>query len=273
MSFLTTNDDVRLYFREWGTGRTVVLLHGWPLSADTWDDVAIALADAGYRVISYDRRGFGRSAHPWSGYDYNTLADDLKSVLQKAGASDATIVGFSMGGGEVVRYMSRHDGRGVVQTALVASVVPYMLKTADNPHGVDSQVFADMSTAIKADRPAFFGTFFDNFYGTGDKDVPVSQEVRNWSTQIALQANLKATLACINAFATTDFRPDLVAMTTPTLVIHGDADQIVPIDASARAVSKELPEAQLVEYPRGPHGLFATHKQQLARDLLKFLNS
>ncbi|HEY0607395.1 MAG TPA: alpha/beta hydrolase [Herpetosiphonaceae bacterium] len=271
MPYITTRDNTRLYVKDWGSGRPVIMMHGWPLSADTWDETAMAIANAGFRAIAYDRRGFGRSDQPWDGYDYDTLADDLAAVIAETGATDATIVGFSMGGGEVARYMSRHGGRNVAQAALIASVVPYMLQTSDNPNGVPQATFDQITAGLKADRAHFYTSFFRDFYGVGLVSHPVSSEVIDWSRNVAMLAGFNATLGCANAFATTDFRPDLAAFTVPTLIIHGTADQIVPIDASAREAAAKIPHAKLIEYDGGPHGLFATHKEQLTGDLLAFL--
>ena len=271
MTYITTRDGTKLYTKDWGAGRPVILLHGWPLSADSWDDQAVAFADAGFRTIAYDRRGFGRSDQPWSGYDYDTLADDLADVIQATGATDAALVGFSMAGGEVARYLSRHGGKNVSQAALISSVVPYMLQTEDNPNGVPAPMFAQMTAGMKADRAQFFATFFKSFYGVGVIKHPVSNELMENSCDVAMQASLKATLACAAAFATTDFRPDLPAFTVPTLIIHGTADQTVPIDATGRAAAKAIPHAKLIEYDGAPHGLFATEKDRLTADLLEFL--
>jgi pimeloyl-ACP methyl ester carboxylesterase len=271
MPYITTPDNTRLYLKDWGAGRPVILMHGWPLSADSWDEAAMAIANAGFRAIAYDRRGFGRSDQPWDGYTYDTLADDLAAVIAETGATDATIVGFSMGGGEVARYMSRHGGRNVAQAALIASVVPYMLKTPDNPNGVDQGVFDQISAGLKEDRAHFFASFFRDFYGVGLVSHPVSAELLDWSRNVAMLASFKATLACANAFATTDFRPDLAAFNVPTLIIHGTDDKTVPIDASARQAGAALPNATLIEYEGGPHGLFATHKERLANDVIAFL--
>ncbi|HEY0739083.1 MAG TPA: alpha/beta hydrolase [Herpetosiphonaceae bacterium] len=271
MPYITTRDNIRLYVKDWGSGRPVIMMHGWPLSADTWDETAMAIANAGFRAIAYDRRGFGRSDQPWDGYDYDTLADDLAAVIAETGANNATIVGFSMGGGEVARYMSRHGGRNVAQAALIASVVPYMLQTPDNPNGVPQATFDQITAGLKADRAHFYTSFFKDFYGVGLVSHPVSSEVIDWSRNVAMMAGFNATLGCANAFATTDFRPDLAAFTVPTLIIHGTSDQIVPIDASARKAAAKIPHAKLIEYDGGSHGLFATHKEQLTGDLLAFL--
>ena len=272
MPYVTTRDDTRLYVKDWGAGRPVILMHGWPLSADSWDAQAMAIADAGMRAISYDRRGFGRSSQPWGGYDYDTLADDLAAVIEATGAKDATVVGFSMAGGEVARYMSRHGGRLLVQAGLIASIVPYMIKTPDNPHGVEQTVFDGIIKAIEDDRPAFLTGFFKNFYGDGRPAAPVSDQVREWSCGVAMGASLRATIACVRAWAT-DFRADLSAFEVPTLVVHGTDDSIVPIDATARAAARSIRGAKLLEYAGGPHGLLVTHRQQLTDDLLAFLRS
>ena len=271
MNFITTADKTKLYFKDWGSGRPVILLHGWPLSSDSWDDQAMAIADAGYRAIAYDRRGFGRSSQPWSGYDYDTLADDLAAVIEQTGAQDAVLVGFSMGGGEVARYMSRHAGKSVSKAVLVASIVPYMLKTGDNPDGVDASVFDGMGQGMKEDRAKFFASFFKDFFGVSMLSHSVSEEVIEWARSVSMQAGLNATLGCAKAFATTDFRPDLAAFKVPTLIIHGTDDKTVPIDVSARAAAKGIANAKLIEYDGAPHGLQATHKDRLTQDLLDFI--
>lgn len=271
MHHITTTDQSKLYVKDWGTGRPVILLHGWPLSADSWDDQAMAIADAGMRAIAYDRRGFGRSSQPWSGYDYDTLADDLACVIEQTGAKDATLVGFSMGGGEVARYMSRHGGKQVVKAALISSVVPFMLKTPDNPDGTDAEVFNGMATAMKQDRAKFFAGFFKDFFGVNLESHPTSEQQLEWARSVSMQAGLNATLACAQSFATTDFRPDLRAFEVPTLIIHGTADKTVPIDAAGRAAARGISHSTLLEYEGAPHGLFATEKERFTRDLLDFL--
>lgn len=273
MAHIKTRDGTNLYVKQWGTGRPVILMHGWPLSADSWDDQALAIADAGMRAIAYDRRGFGRSDQPWSGYDYDTLSDDLADVMEASKAVDATIVGFSMGGGEVARYMSRHNGKGVKQAALISSIVPFMLKTADNPKGTPQATFDKMGKAMKADRAHFFAGFFKNFYGVSSAKKTVSTEVLEWSCDVSLMAGLKPTLACAGAFSQTDFRPDLPAFNVPTLIIHGTADKTVPIDPAGRAAAAGIKQSKLIEYVGAPHGLFATHKERFTTDLLKFLGS
>ena len=272
MPYVKTRDQVDLYVKDWGSGRPVILLHGWPLSADSWDDQALALAEAGHRVIFYDRRGFGRSGQPFTGYDYDTFADDLAAVIEATGVSDARLIGFSMGGGEVARYMSRHNGKGIGKAGLISSVVAYLLKGESNPNGVDASVFEDqMKAPIRTDRAHFMKAFAEQFYGVGFISSPVSQEVLDQFWTMAIQAGLKGTLDCIDAFGKTDFRPDLSAFEVPTLIIHGTGDKTVPIDPSARAAAQLLgSKAQLIEYAGAPHGLNVTEKDRLTRDLLSF---
>ena len=271
MNHVTMTDKTTLYLKDWGAGQAVILLAGWPLSADSWDDQAMVLAGSGYRVLAYDRRGFGRSSQPFGGYDYDTLADDLASVIQQTGAQDAVLVGFSMGGGEVARYMSRHGGRSVAKTALVSSVVPCMLKSADNPLGTEQAVFDGMAQQMRTDRAQFFAGFFKDFFGVGMLSHPVSAELIEWARGQAMQASLRATLECAKAFSTTDFRGDLKAFNVPTLIVHGSADKTVPIGASGHAAQAGIAQSLLVEYEGAPHGLFATHKDRLSEDLLSFV--
>ena len=271
MSKIKTRDGTELYVKQWGEGRPVILLHGWPLTADSWDDQALAFAQAGFKAIAYDRRGFGRSDQPWNGYDYDTLSDDLADVIEATGATDAALFGFSMGGGEVARYMSRHGGKGIRQAALVASVVPYMLQTNDNPEGTPQAVFDGMTAGMKADREKFFATFFKSFYGVSLLEHSTSSEVLDHAWMQAMMAGLWPTLACAKAFATTDFLGDLASFNVPTLIIHGTADKTVPIDAAGRAAAKGIASAKLIEYEGAPHGLTATHKDRLTEDLLAFL--
>lgn len=271
MNHVTTADNTRLYVKDWGSGTPVILVHGWPLSADSWDDQAMAIANAGHRAIAYDRRGFGRSSQPWRGYDYDTLSDDLAAVIEQTGAKDAVLVGFSMGGGEVGRYLSRHGGKHVSKAVLVSSVLPFRLKTPDNPAGTDQAAFDKTAAALNEDRAGFFKGFFETFFGVGSGAPPVSEELLAWARSVSMQASLKATLECLTSFSSTDFRGDLAAFTLPTLIIHGTQDKTVPIDASSRAAARGIPHSQLIEYEGAPHGLFATHKQRLSQDLLGFL--
>lgn len=272
MPYATAKDGTKLYYRDWGRGEPVVLLHGWPLSGDTFDDAAVALAEAGKRCVIPDRRGFGRSDQPWDGYDYDTFADDIAAVLEDAGISEpVALVGFSMAGGEVARFLSRQGPRRVSKAVLISSVVPYMLQTEDNPNGVPQSIFDQITAGIKKDRAAFFTAFFKDFFGVGLVAHPVSDEVLRDAWRQAMSAGLRPTLAAAQAFATTDFRPDLASFTVPTLVIHGTADKTVPIDATGRVVAEKVPGARLIEYDGSAHGLFATDKDRLIADLLDFL--
>ena len=256
-----------------GRGRPVVLIHGWPISADTWDVQAMALAENGFRVISYDRRGFGRSSQPWSGYDYNSLTDDLADVMNAVGAKEnVSLIGFSMGGGEVARYMSRYNGKGVVSAGLISSIVPFRLKTLDNPNGTEEEKFKETRDAIKKDRPNFLRQkFIPKFFGVGTLSRPVSDELLDITLVIAMQASLRSTLECAKSLSTTDFRPDLAHFKVPTLIIHGTEDKTVPIESSARVAAKGISKAQLIEYDGEPHGLNVTSSEKLTADLLKFL--
>ncbi|WP_210527874.1 alpha/beta fold hydrolase [Rubellimicrobium arenae] len=269
MPRIEAGDGTALYVKDWGQGRPVVLIHGWPLNADSWEHQAYHLAKAGHRVIAYDRRGFGRSEQPWDGYTYDTLADDLAAVIDGLGLQDAAIVGFSMGGGEVSRYMSRHQGKGVRKAALLGSIAPCLVQAADNPDGVPKDTLQGMQEQILKDRPEFLKGFFKNFYGQG-LISGVSEGVLHWSLHMALLASPKATVACIDAWQE-DFRPDMAAFDVPTLVIHGTSDAIVPIDPTGRTAAKMIPRAQFKEYDGAPHGFLATHAERATQDLLDFL--
>lgn len=271
MPVITTSDGTDLHVKDWGQGRPVVLIHGWPLNADSWEYQAVKLAEAGYRVVSYDRRGFGRSSQPWDGYDYDTLSDDLAAVIDGLGLEDATLVGFSMGGGEVARYMSRH-GTGVSQVVFVGSVVPGVLKSDSNPKGITRDVLEQMQAGLRKDRPAFLTDFLKDFYGQGLMSG-VSQPLLEWSRDMAMMASPRATLECVTAFGTTDFSGDVPHINVPSLIVHGTADKTVPIAATAQRLAPMLPDARLIEYSGAPHGLTATHADQLLGDLLEFLKS
>ena len=270
MHHIKTADGTSLYAREWGTGPAIVLIHGWPLDADMWEYQAVPLAERGFRVITYDRRGFGRSSQPWTGYDYDTLTDDLKMVMDTLHVENALLVGFSMGGGEAARYMARHGGKGVSKLALVSAVTPYLLKTDDNPDGVDKSVFDGMLDGMRADRQHFIAGFGKMFFGAGLLTSPVSAEVMDWSFQMAMLGSPRATIECAKAFAMTDFRKDLATITVPTLVIHGAADQTVPIANSGDRTAKMIAGAQYLVYPGAPHGLQMTDKDRLVEDLANF---
>ena len=273
MAFLTTKDGTRLFYNDWGAGRPIVLIHGWPLNADMWEYQATELARLGLRVVTYDRRGFGRSDQPWSGYDYDTLADDLAAVIETLDLQGATLAGFSMGGGEVARYLSRHGAARVAKAVLISAVTPYLVQSPNNEAGVPRSVFDQMVQGLEADRPHFLANFGKQFFGAGLLNFSVSTEILNWAGNLALMASKKATVDCVRSFSETDFRPDLAAVTVPTLVIHGDADATVPIDKAGRPAAQMIATARLLEYEGGPHAVFFSHKDRLIRDLYEFTNS
>lgn len=270
-------DSTELFVKDWGSGRPVILTHAWPLSSDCWDAQALALVDAGYRVITYDRRGFGRSSQPAGGYDYNTYADDLREVIAATGARDATLIGFSMGGGEIARYFSRHGARGIVKAGLIASVVPGLAKSANNPQGVDPSFFEGLKDNLRRDRASFIGALLkDVFYDveTSEKSTaPVSQGVLDWSFQMAMQAGLKALVDSVDAFGKEDFTPDLAAITVPTLIVHGTADKPVPLELTGRRAARGIRQSRLIEYAGTTHGILVTERERLTRDLTAFLKA
>ncbi|MGZ3694444.1 MAG: alpha/beta fold hydrolase [Bdellovibrionota bacterium] len=271
MSHITTEDGTRIFYRDQGEGDPVVLIHGWPLNADMWEYQTPALLQAGYRVIAYDRRGFGRSSHAAKGYDYDTLASDLNELIDQLDIKGVSLVGFSMAGGEIARYLSRFGSDAISRVALVSSIVPYMLKSESNPYGVPSEAFSEIIEQLGEDRPYYLATFAKQFFGVGMVSKPVSNEMLDWAAFMAYQAGPKATMDCVNSFGTTDFRPDLPAFHVPTLIIHGTADKIVPIAATGEAAANALPQAIYRPYDGAPHGLFVTHKDMLTADLLSFL--
>jgi len=271
MPFLDTPDGTRLYYKDWGTGRPVVFIHGWPLDADMWEYQMPTVTEAGFRTVAYDRRGFGRSDQPWGGYDYDTFADDLKAVLDHLDLQDVALVGFSMGGGEIARYLSRHGGARVSRVALVSAVTPMLLKTPDHPDGVDAGVFEGMIDGLETDRPHFLANFSKTFFGVGVFSAPSSTELMRWTGDLAMRASPKATMACVRAFSETDFRPDMAHVRVPTLIIHGDDDQTVPIDVSGRAAAAAIPGSTFTVYEGGSHALPFTHAERLTTDLLTFL--
>lgn len=275
MPYARARDGCMLYYKDWGRGDPIVLLHGWPLSADTWDDAALRLVDAGHRCIFPDRRGFGRSDQPWDGHEYDTYSDDVAAVLEDARITEpVSLVGFSMGGGEVARFLTKQGTRRVKKAVLISSVVPSMLQTTDNPSGVPQSTFDEIAAGIKKDRAHFFKSFFKDFFGTGFISQPVSGEVEMNAWRQSMMAGLRPTLAAARAFATTDFRSDIQSFEgVPTLIIHGTSDKTVPIDATGRVMAKKIPGSKLIEYDGSAHGLFETDKERLCDDLVAFLGS
>ena len=263
--------NVELHYEDHGSGKPVILIHGWPLSGRSWEKQVPVLLEAGYRVITYDRRGFGDSSKPSFGYDYDTFAEDLHSIMTELDLRDVTLVGFSMGGGEVARYLGTYGSDRVSKAVFMAAVPPFLVKTADNPTGVDASVFEGIKKAIAADRPAFLSQFLANFYNV---DVlggtQISDEVVRLSWNIAALASPKGTLDCVSAWVT-DFRKDLARIDVPTLVIHGDADRILPLAATATPTHEAVTGSRLVVVKGGPHGLNWTHAEEVNRELLNFV--
>jgi pimeloyl-ACP methyl ester carboxylesterase len=263
-------NDVKLHYIDQGQGNPIVLIHGWPASYEMWEYQLAELPKHGHRVVAYTRRGFGNSSKTWEGNDYDTLADDLKAVLDTLDLQNVTLVGFSMGGGEVARYMSRHGGARVSRVAFVSAVTPFLLKTDNNPDGADKEVFDKMVEGINKDRFDFLQTFGKQFFGVGVISHPVSQATLDWMQSICQLASPRATEQDVYAFAATDFRQDLGAIQVPTLVIHGSSDDTVPAKVSGERMTQYVPHAQYVEYSGAPHGLFITEKDRLNQDLLAF---
>jgi non-heme chloroperoxidase len=263
--------SIEVYYEDHGSGSPVVLIHGWPLSGASWEKQTAALLAAGHRVITYDRRGFGRSSKPAVGYNYETLASDLEAVLSALNLTDVSLVGFSMGTGEVTRYIGKYGTKRVRKAVLIGTLGPYLVKTADNPQGVDTSVFEGIKAAIAADRPALLMNFLRNFYNydvTGGKLVSEHVLQDNWN--VAVGASAIGTLTCVDAWVE-DFRQDIARNTLPTLILHGDADRILPPDASSRRQAKMIKNARFVELKGGPHGVLWTHAEQINSELVKFV--
>ncbi len=277
MPYITTRKDskhpVRLYYEDWGEGNPVVFVHGWPVSHEMWEYQLTQLPQEGFRCIAYDRRGFGQSDKPWDGYDYTTLATDLKALLDELDLEGVTLVGFSMAGGEVVRYCSLYNCERLSQVVLVSSIVPYMLQTETNPDGVPQEIFDNMLAKLEEDRPAFLAEFGKQFFGVGWASHPVSDEILDWMQGLALCGSPRATIECAKSFSGTDFRREMKNIRVPVMIIHGDADKTVPIEPTGAQAAKMLPNAIYRVYEGAPHGLFIIDQQQLNQDLAQFIST
>lgn len=273
MNRITVKDGTEIYFKDWGKGKVVTFSHGWPLSADAWDAQMLFLGQHGYRVIAHDRRGHGRSSQPWNGNDMDTYADDLAELLDHLDVEDITMVGHSTGGGEVARYIGRHGSKRVAKAVLIGAVPPLMLKTEKNPGGLPMSVFDDIRKGVVNDRSQFFLDLTMPFYGYNKPGAKISEGVRQSFWMQGMLLSVIGAYDCIKAFSETDFSDDLKKMDVPTLILHGDADQIVPIDDSARLSAKLVKNATLKVIPGAPHGMCTTHADTINAELLAFLKS
>jgi non-heme chloroperoxidase len=273
MNSITTKDGTSIFYKDWGTGPTIVFSHGWPLNADAWDAQMLFLGQQGYRVVAHDRRGHGRSEQTWTGNEYDTFADDLAELLEKLDLKDVTLVGHSMGGGEVTRYIGRHGNKRVKKVVIIGGIPPVMLKSDKNPGGLPMSVFDGIRAGLVADRSQFYKDVSAPFYGYNKPDAKPSQGVRDMFWLQGMQSSVVASYECVKAFSETDFTEDLKKIEVPTLIIHGDADQIVPFSDSAELSSKIVKNATLKVIPGAPHGLCTTHADQINNLLLDFLKA
>jgi pimeloyl-ACP methyl ester carboxylesterase len=278
MAYIKTNSTtktnaINIFYQEYGIGKPVIFIHGWPLNHEMWEYQINELPNHKMRCIAYDRRGFGKSDRPWEGYDYNTMADDLNEIIIQLNLTQVTLVGFSMGGGEIARYIAKYGNDKIDKVVFISSVTPFRLKTEENPDGIETEKFNETINEIIADRPAFLTDFGKRFYGVDMLSQPVSKSLLAWNQTLCLNSAAKATIDCVRAFSETDFRDDLLKINVPVLIIHGDNDNIVPIQLSGDKTAALIPHATYNIYANAPHGLFITDRDKLNKDLIGFINS
>ncbi len=278
MPYLKTNSTtktnaINIYYQEYGAGKPVIFIHGWPLNHEMWEYQFNELPKHKIRCIAYDRRGFGKSDRPFEGYDYNTFADDLNELINQLNLTQVVLVGFSMGGGEIARYIGKYGNDKIEKVVFISSVTPFRLKTTDNPEGTEKEKFQETINALMADRPAFLADFGKRFFGVDLMNQPVSKSILEWNQLLCLNSSSIATIECVRAFSETDFRDDLEKITVPVLIIHGNDDNIVPIKASGDKTAALIPNAKYIVYDDAPHGLFITEKENLNKDLFSFILS
>lgn len=278
MPYLKTNSTtktnaINIYYQEYGAGKPVIFIHGWPLNHEMWEYQFNELPKHKIRCIAYDRRGFGKSDRPFEGYDYNTFADDLNELINQLNLTQVVLVGFSMGGGEIARYIGKYGNDKIEKVVFISSVTPFRLKTTDNPEGTEKEKFQETINALMADRPAFLADFGKRFFGVDLMNQPVSKSILEWNQLLCLNSSSIATIECVRAFSETDFRGDLEKITVPVLIIHGNDDNIVPINASGDKTAALIPNAKYIIYDDAPHGLFITEKENLNKDLFSFILS
>ncbi len=278
MPYLKTNSTtktnaINIYYQEYGAGKPVIFIHGWPLNHEMWEYQFNELPKHKIRCIAYDRRGFGKSDRPFEGYDYNTFADDLNELIIQLNLTQVVLVGFSMGGGEIARYIGKYGNDKIEKVVFISSVTPFRLKTTDNPEGTEKEKFQETINALMADRPAFLADFGKRFFGVDLMNQPVSKSILEWNQLLCLNSSSIATIECVRAFSETDFRDDLEKITVPVLIIHGNDDNIVPIKASGDKTAALIPNAKYIVYDDAPHGLFITEKENLNKDLFSFILS
>ena len=271
--YIETASNVKLYVKDYGNGKPVILIHGWPLSNEMWEYQIGALVENNFRVIAYDRRGFGKSSQPWNGYSYDTLTDDLKAIIDQLKLTNITLVGFSMGGGEVVRYFNRYGGKNVSKAVLISSITPFLLRSDNNPEGATPEKSEATANEIKNDRIGFLDGFGKTFFGMSLINKPLSTPLLEYYRMLCSFASPRATLECAKSFSTTDFRDEMSSVNVPTLIIHGDEDKIVPIEVSSEKATTLIPDNKFIVYEEAPHGLFYTERHRLNKDLIEFINS